>query len=51
MEAIEDFLSVIVQSFIMLAIPILVAAAVFWIRQRAAEVKERMSAEQWALLQ
>ncbi|MEW6718737.1 MAG: phage holin, LLH family [Chloroflexota bacterium] len=50
MNAVCDFLSVLVQGLLMIAIPILVAAAFSWLQQKAREVKQNLSAEQWSLV-
>lgn len=50
-SAISDFFSVLIQGLLVLAIPILIAFAIPWLRQKANEVKQKLSADQLDMLQ
>ena len=51
MESLNEFLSILIQLMIALAIPVLVAVLVPWIIQRYRETKQRLGAEQVSMLE
>ncbi|MBM3143869.1 MAG: hypothetical protein FJ010_02645 [Chloroflexi bacterium] len=46
-----NFLAILAQSLLIIAIPILVAAAFMWARQKAAEIKQNLSKEQLDMIE
>ena len=50
-SALSGFLYTVAQVLLIISLPILIAAAAFWLRQKANEIKARLSAEQLATLQ
>ncbi len=50
-NALTSFLYMVAQVLLIISLPILIAAAAFWLRQKANEIKARLSAEQLATLQ
>ncbi|MBC8506712.1 MAG: hypothetical protein H8D34_17750, partial [Chloroflexi bacterium] len=49
-NTLNSFLSTLAQALLIIAIPILVAAAFMWARQKAAEIKANMTKEQLAMI-
>ena len=49
--AVTGFLSLLAQVLLIISLPILIAAGAYWLRQKADEIKARLSAEQLATLQ
>jgi len=45
------FLAMLAQAFLIISIPILVAAAFQWMRSKAAEIKQKLTAEQLAMIE
>ena len=50
-SALTGFLSMVAQVLLLISLPIVIAAAAFWLRQKANEIKARLSAEQLTTLQ
>lgn len=50
-NALSSFLFLIAQLLLLISIPILIAAAAMWLRQKANEIKSRLSAEQLSTIQ
>ncbi|MBC8332002.1 MAG: hypothetical protein H8E28_08485 [Anaerolineae bacterium] len=51
MEPFTNFLTILAQALLVIAIPILVAAAFQWTRERAAMIKQNLSNEQLSLIE
>jgi hypothetical protein len=51
MDALRDFLFLLAQALIVIALPILIAAGAYWLKQRADEIKSRLTQEQLAALE
>lgn len=51
MDALRDFLFLLAQALLVIALPILIAAGAYWLKQRADEIKSKLTQEQLAALE
>lgn len=51
MNPLVDFLALLAQALLIIALPIAIAAGAIWLRQKAAELKARLTQEQLATIQ
>ncbi|MBM4424148.1 MAG: hypothetical protein FJ030_12300 [Chloroflexi bacterium] len=51
MDVLSSFLTLLAQGLLVVAIPVLVAAAAYWLKQKADEVKSKLTQEQLATLE
>jgi hypothetical protein len=50
-NVLTDFLTILAQSLLIIAIPVVVAALFQWVRQRSAEIKQKLTQEQLSMIQ
>ena len=50
-KAVSDFLSMLAQALLVIALPILIAALAFWLKQKADEIKSKLTKEQLTALE
>lgn len=50
-KVISDFLAMLAQALLVVALPILIAAAAFWLKQKGDEIKSKLTKEQLAALE
>jgi len=51
MDALRDFLFLLAQALLIIALPILIAAGAYWLKQRADEIKSKLTQEQLSALE
>lgn len=50
-QVISDFLFLLAQALLVIALPVLIAAAAFWLKQKGDEIKSKLSKDQLAALE
>lgn len=48
---ISDFLSILAQGLLIIALPIVIAAAFQWFRKMSVELKQKLTEDQWAMIE